>query len=221
VRSPEERTGAGLDQRKTSVVARVARENPTTATYVLVEWAHTNEQDHGSTITSLGSLLGEASYCRSGTTVSGRVERTDRPEEERLLDPFRTPRPSIDLSNLGVSRWTAFAVSVSAPAVRANIVRARPFVEIERVGATPGNPSGLFNADIRYGARWMWMMTFGAKLSAGMRHSRMGRYGAAMLPSTDGTHMHADPSHSMAHGDLMPAMAPGTSSAALTRTCSP
>ena len=118
--------------------------------------------------------------------VSGRIERTDRPEEERLLDPFRTPRPSSDLSNLGVSRWTTLTASVSAPRVQQGIVSGRPFIEIARIGAAAGTPPGIFNAELRYGARRMWMYSAGIRLRAGSMHDRMGRYGAALPGMTMG-----------------------------------
>jgi hypothetical protein len=205
VRSPEERTGAGLSQRKGSLVARFISQTPVSSRYALVEWAHTNELDRGETVTSLGSLLGEAAYCRAGVVVAGRVERTDRPEEDRLLDPFRTPRPAVDLSNLGISRWTTITASVSPAVVRTGVFGARPFVEIARLEAVPGSPPGIFNSDLRYGSRWMWMLSTGVRLTAGMPHPRMGRYGAA-IPRVAGTQSHMDGSHDMPAGvhDMAP-----------------
>jgi hypothetical protein len=167
------------------------------ARYALVEWARTNELDRGETITSLSSVLAEGAYCRAGIIVAARAERTERPEEERLDDPFRTPRPSLDLSNLGISRWTAFTLSLSSPAARAGVFSARPFIEVARLHAAAGNPPGIFNPELRYGANWMWMMSVGARLVAGMPHLRMGRYGAA-LPTADlGTQSAHDGSHNM------------------------
>jgi len=205
VRSPEQRFGAGLNQNKSSLVARYERFSPTTWRYGLVEWERTDERDRGETITSLGSVLAEAAYCRAGITVAARAERTDRPEEERLANPFRSPRPAPDLSNLGVSRWTAFTVSVSAPPVRTRFFSARPIVEIEHLSAAPGNPPGIFNADHQYGARRMWMLSVGERLFVGSPHHRMGRYGAALPTSEMGTHTHSGESHEMPAGahDMM------------------
>jgi hypothetical protein len=106
VESPEERTGAGLDQRKTSVVSRYSAADARSSRYALVEWARTNELDQRTVTSRLVTWLAEASFCRVGVTVAGRVERTDRIEEETTLDPFRVPQPAVDLSNLGISRWT-------------------------------------------------------------------------------------------------------------------
>jgi hypothetical protein len=184
VTSPEVRVGHGLDQRKGSVVARFGRETTTTWHYAMLEWARTDERDNGSLTTRLTSVLGEAAGCSHGVVVAGRLERTDRPEEERLLDPFRTPRPSSDLSNLGVSRWTLLTVSISAPRMQQGFVSGRPFVELARVGVAPGTPPGIFNPELRYGTRRMWMYSAGVRLRAGSMHDRMGRYGAALPPMT-------------------------------------
>lgn len=180
VKSPEVRGGGGLDQRKQSLVARFDRRDAASWRYAMVEWAHTNERDRGITTTRLGSLLGEAAGCRAGVIAAARVERTDRPEEEQLADPFRTPRPSVDLTNLGVSRWTTYTVSLSSRPLSAGWVSGRPFVEIARVFAEPGDPPGVFDAERRYGSSHMWMLTAGIRLRAGSSHGRMGRYGVAL-----------------------------------------
>lgn len=225
VHSPEERTGAGLDQHKSSVVGRWAQQTATSSGYALVEWARTNELDRGEQITSLSSALAEGAYCRAGVIVAARAERTDRPEEERLNNPFRTPRPSVDLSNLGVSRWTTFTLSVSSPAARAGVLSARPFVEIERIHAAPGNPPGIFNPEFRYGSSWMWMVSGGVRLVAGMPHFRMGRYGAALPSANLGTSAAPGESHSMPGMPDMPAgahdMSSGSAAHPLSSQCSP
>jgi hypothetical protein len=187
VASPEVRAGGGLDQRKASVVARFGRETMDSWRYALVEWAHTDERALDVTRTKLTSLLGEGAYCHAGVIVAGRLERTDRPEEEPLADPFRTPRPSIDLSNLGLSRWTTVTASVSSPAVHAGVLSGRPFVEVAQVQVSRGNPAGIFDPALRYGASRLWMLTAGVRLRAGMMHDRMGRYGAAIPGMPVGT----------------------------------
>jgi hypothetical protein len=185
VKSPEVRTGEGLDQTKSSAVARFSRESSSTWRYALFEYAHTAESDRGTVATRLSSVLGEAAYCRSGVIVAGRAERTDRPEEEQTSDPFRTPRPAVDLANLGISRWTVLTASLSAPNARVGLVGARPFVEVARLAVARGNPGGIFNPEFRYGASRMWMISAGVRLRAGSMHDRMGRYGAA-VPAVSG-----------------------------------
>jgi len=203
VTSPEVHVGHGLDQRKASVVARFSRETPTTWRYAMLEWARTDERDNGALTTRLTSVLGEGAGCARGIVVAGRIERTDRPEEERLLDPFRTPRPSTDVSNLGVSRWTILTALISAPRVQRGIVSGRPFIEVARIGASPGTPPGLFDARLRYGASRMWMYSVGVRLRAGSMHDRMGRYGAALPSMMGGMGTHsANP-----ESDNMPPMA--------------
>jgi hypothetical protein len=186
VTSPEVRAGHGLDQRKASVVARYSRMTGNRWLYGLLEWERTGERDRGSLVTRLGSLLGEAAACRGGVIAAARLERTDRPEEEQTLDPFRAPRPEVDLSNLGVSRWTTLTLSASAPRVGMWMISGRPFVEVARIGVVAGTPAGIFDPESRYGANRMWMLSAGVRLRAGMAHDRMGRYGAALPPSSEG-----------------------------------
>jgi hypothetical protein len=193
VASPELAGGHGLDQRKLSFVARLNRETASAGRYAMIEWARTDESTHGDVVTSLHTLLGEVALCERGVIVAARVERTDRPEEERLLDPFRTPRPSSDLSNLGVSRWTTLSAALSAPRFDWRMATARPFVEVARISVRPGTPPGLFQPELRYGSRRMWMVSAGVRLRAGSMHGRMGRYGAALpswTPPPEGTHLH-------------------------------
>lgn len=181
VKSPEVAAGSGVDQRKTSVVGRFSRYTSTDWRYALAEWARTDERAGGRLTTRLSTWLGEAAVCHNGFIAAARLEQTDRPEEEQLADPFRTPRPPIDLSNLGVSRWTTLTVSLSPPAVSRWFLSGRPFVEVARIGAAPGNPAGVFNAEQRYGTDRMWMLSAGIRLRAGQSHGRMGRYGAAAV----------------------------------------
>jgi hypothetical protein len=204
VTSPEVRAGHGIDQRKGSVVARYNRETESTLRYAMLEWARTDERDSGVLTTKLSSLLGEAAVCARGVVFGGRLERTDRPEEERLADPFRTPRPSSDLANLGVSRWTTLTASLAAPRVARGFISGRPFVEVARIGVVPGNPAGIFDPELRYGTRRLWMYSAGVRLRAGSMHDRMGRYGAAateMSMSGMGTRS------AKSESDMMPPMA--------------
>ena len=202
VTSPELAAGHGLKQRKSSVVARYGRESVESSTYGLAEYAHTGEFDRGERVTSLSTALVEGGYCARGIVVSARVERTDRPEEEQLADPFRTPRPSFDLNNLGVSRWTTVTASISSPRIDVLRASARPFVEVARVAVASGKPAGVFNPFFRYGADRMWMISAGVRLRVGTMHDRMGRYGAA-LPAMS---MAVGTQSSAPMSDMMPGM---------------
>lgn len=198
VASPEVRAGGGLDQHKLSVVARVSRGDARASRYALVEWERTNDRNGGATTSTLKSALAEAALCRRGVTLAARLERTDRPEEERLLDPFRTPRPPTDLSNLGESRWTTLTASVLAPALLTRGISAAPFVEAAMIGVAAGSPPGIFSAQRTYGGDRLWMLSAGARLRYGAMHDRMGRYGAALAPATSASAM-----HDMSHGGAM------------------
>jgi hypothetical protein len=168
----------------------------------LLEYAHTGELDKGEQVTSLSTVLVEGGYCARGVVIGARIERTDRPEEAPLANPFRTSRPSFDLGNLGVSRWTTVTASLSTPAARVRSASARPFVEVARVAVSPGNPAGVFNPVFRYGTNHMWMISAGVRLRAGALHDRMGRYGAALPTSMpSGTHSMQPES------EMMPGMA--------------
>jgi hypothetical protein len=182
VASPEQPSGHGLDQRKASVVAQWFNPRAPGTAYALAEWARTDDRDAGTTINTLHSVLAEGAMCRAGVRLAGRFEHTDRAEEETTLDPFRTARPATDLSNLGVSRWTTYTAALSALAWQRSVFTARPFVEIARIYTRPGNPAGLFQPQLRYGTRAMWMYSVGVTLRAGTMHPRMGRYGVAAGP---------------------------------------
>ncbi len=191
VASPEQPSGQGLDQRKTSVVARHASTYGATSAYAMAEWAETSDRDRGRRVATLRSALAEGAACRGPLMVAARIERTDRSEEEPLLDPFRVARPASDLNSLGISRWLTVTASGTLAAWRAQMLSADPFFEVAHVSAGHGNPAGIFDPELRYGARTMWMFTVGLHLRAGGRHHRMGRYGAAVPTSmTVGTMEH-------------------------------
>ena len=223
VTSPEIRPGGGLDHRKTAYVARYNRLTSNSWRYALAEWEHTDEKNGPDVVVSLSSVLAEAAYCRAGTVVGARLERTDRPEEERLANPFRTPRPPVDLSSLGISRWTTLTLTASSPPVSKGVFSARPFVEIARISVAPGDPPGLFNADHLYGTSKMWMISAGMRLRLGSMHGRMGRYGVADPTDSSymtGTQPHHPESHQMPQPSASTAAAPSHSLFTPSNRCS-
>jgi hypothetical protein len=177
--SPEVPNGFGLDQRKRSVSARIASMN---GRYALVEWARTVEHDHTrrEDAFSYESALAEAALPIGRFGVALRLEQTDRPEEERLADPFRTARPATDLHIAGITRWRTASVAVSAPAVTWGTVAGVPFLELSRLAATARDARTLFDPEIVYGRTRFWMLTGGVRIRAGAAHDRMGRYGVAI-----------------------------------------
>jgi hypothetical protein len=182
VHSPEHAAGSGLFQRKWSGSLRL--EDPgknLPARYVLMEWARTEERGpHGSHL-SLSSWLAEGSLALGPAELALRLERTERAEEERLRDdPFRTPRPHMDVHPLGVTRWTIASAALHAPAWTAGSLRLRPFAELGLAGVRELHGSPFFDPRTFYGADRLWSLSLGSRLEAGTVHPRMGRYAAAL-----------------------------------------
>jgi hypothetical protein len=180
VASPEEASGAGLDQRKQSISARSISRNG--ARYLLAEWSRTVERDHSRALDVFAyeSALVEGAMRAGVVGLALRLEQTERPEEERLADPFRTPRPASDLSINGITRWRVATVQISAPAVAYGIVSGFPFVEVARLAAAPTDARSPFTPARLYGTSRFWMLTAGLRLRLGDAHGRMGRYGIAL-----------------------------------------
>jgi hypothetical protein len=178
--SPEVPNGFGLDQRKRSVSARAA--SPDVGRYALIEWARTDEYDHTrrETAFSYESALAEGAVRLGPVGVALRLEQTDRPEEERLGDPFRTARPATDLHIAGITRWRTATVATSAPAVTWGTVVGLPFLELSHLTAAARDSRTLFDPETVYGRTRFWMLTGGVRVRAGAAHARMGRYGVAI-----------------------------------------
>lgn len=190
LRSPEHALGGGLDQRKWSTSLRLlgshgdaeTRRSEGAATesvrwYGLVEWALTQELSRGRHVYTFSSVLGEGTVERDGWRAALRVERTTRPEEERLNDPFRSVRPHTDENVIAITRW--FTVSGRADhTLRWGAWSAQPFVEVSR-SAVRSTQGILFDPVEHYGDDRMWNLSLGVRLGAGTQHVRMGRYGVA------------------------------------------
>jgi hypothetical protein len=182
VASPEQPSGFGLDQRKRSISGRMVGDGG--ARYLLAEWARTVERDHTRQLDAFAyeTALVEGSAAAGPMALSVRLEQTQRPEEERLADPFRTPRPASDLAIAGLSRWRTVTVALAATSPIGGILRSYPFVEVERLAVRTVDPRSLFSVSRFYASDRLWMVTAGVRLRFGDMHARMGRYGAA-LPS--------------------------------------
>ena len=179
VASPEEESGAGLDQRKRSVSVRAISADG--ARYLMAEWARTDEHDptRANDVFGYESALVEGALRAGAYGFALRLEQAERPEEDRLLDPFRTPRPSFDLSINGITRWRVATLHLAAPAVTRGSLSGFPFVEVARLAAAERDPRSLFTPLHLYGTTRFWMLTAGLRLRAGSAHARMGRYGVA------------------------------------------
>ncbi|MGH7702971.1 MAG: hypothetical protein ACREMO_07740, partial [Gemmatimonadales bacterium] len=107
-----------------------------------------------------------------------RYERTERPEESRTLDLFRSLRPHLDNSIVGISRWTIHTAGYGlelAPA--SSSLEVAPFLEgsYARVQSVTG---GVFDPVSFYGRGHIWAASLGVRLGWRGAGHRMGRYGA-------------------------------------------
>jgi hypothetical protein len=175
VHSPEHRPGAGPEQVKWNASARLDRLVGHIPAYALLEWARTAEAD-GFFVYE--SYLLEAQVTPGRHRPYYRFERTERPEEERTLDPFRSRRPHLEDSIFGITRWTVhtlgYGYSVKQTAGGLGI---EPFVEVSR--ATPESLAGLFQPAPFYGDTSIWSGSIGLRVDWRMAGHRMGRYGVA------------------------------------------
>ena len=182
VKSPEYREGQGLDQHKAHVGLRFEDDGGLLTRYGLVELARTTDVDRGRDLYTFDAVLAEGALCRGAAGIALRWERSDRPEEERLLDLFRSARPATDVSILGVTRWTTLTGAVSLAALSAYAMRAAPFVEVARVTADRTS-AAVFDPVRVYGSSVMWRVAAGLRVAAGRQahgwNGRMGRYGVA------------------------------------------
>lgn len=178
VKSPEYREGRGVDQRKAHASLRLAGASGKFSRYALLELARTTDVDRGRALYTFDAVLAEGALCRREVGVAVRVEQSDRPEEERLLDLFRSPRPATDASILGVTEWTTITVAAALPALRIGDAQLSPVLEAAHLTADRTS-AALFDPVLFYGASHMWRIAAGLRVGAGHGHTRMGRYGAA------------------------------------------
>jgi hypothetical protein len=175
VDSPEHRLGAGTDQSKWSVSVRWDGAVKRYPVYGLLEWARTSEAN-GFFV--FQSVLAEGAWTRGRSRLHYRFERTDRPEEERTQNPFRSLRPHLENSILGKTRWTIHTAGYGFQLHPVKRVSAFPFVELS-YGRIADVGGGLFDARSFYGRTSFWSFSVGTRLTLGMPLHRMGRYGVA------------------------------------------
>jgi hypothetical protein len=185
VHSPEHRPGAGTDQEKWSLSARWAGTVDRRPTYALLEWARTSEAG-GFFVFS--SFLLEGAWNAGGHRLHYRFERTERPEEQRV-SAFRSLRPHLENSILGITRWTIHTAGYSAPSLDTEGIAIQPLAEIS-LGRIAQVGGGLFDPRQVYGKEEFWSLTLGVRARFGGGVHRMGRYGAAL--SGGRSHRHRD-----------------------------
>ena len=175
VHSPESRPGAGPDADKMSVSARWDAVTPKGERYALVEYARTSEL---TGFFVYHTFLAEGLASRRRLRASYRFERTERPEELRLFDLFRTQRPSPDNSILGISRWSLHTLHVAYDVfLRERKLTIQPFLE-GTLGSVASVGGGVFDPAALYGTDKVRAFSVGVLVGWGMVGHRMGRYGA-------------------------------------------
>jgi hypothetical protein len=174
VRSPEARQGGAADANKASLSARWDDQTARGERYAMVEWARNSELE-GTFV--FHTLLAEGMVTRGKWRGSYRFERTERPEELRLVDQFRTQRPSPDNSILGITRWSLhtlhLAYDIVSPRRKLLI---QPFIE-GTLGHVAKVGGGIFDPVLTYGTDQVRALNVGLVMGWGMRGHRMGRYG--------------------------------------------
>jgi hypothetical protein len=174
VHSPEHRPGAGSDAWKWHLSARLDRPLLGGQAYAMAEWARTDEAQ-GFFV--FKSVLAEGSFEVHHHRPYYRFERTDRPEDLRELDLFRSVRPHLENSILGITRFTLHTIGYGYDfGLAQERFRIHPFVE-----ATLGNAhnvgGGILTPEILYGTTKVRSLSTGVRLMWQMAGHRMGRYG--------------------------------------------
>ncbi|MES2123156.1 MAG: hypothetical protein V4503_00565 [Gemmatimonadota bacterium] len=172
--SPEHRPGAGGDAVKTSASVRWQDAPAWGERYLMAEWARTSELE-GYFV--FHSFLAEGSVRKGRWSASYRYELTDRPEEERLTDPFRTRRPHFENSNLGIGRWSLHTARLAAGiAPREWPVSLTAFAE-GTLGRVSKRDASIFDPIGLYGTDAVRQLSIGLTVDWRMHGHRMGRYG--------------------------------------------
>jgi hypothetical protein len=186
VNSPEHRPGFGIDQEKWSLSGRWSGLVGRSPVYGLLEWARTSEAE-GFFV--FRSLLAEGAWSLGASRLHYRYERTERPEEHRTLNLFRSVRPHLENAILGTTRWTIHTAGYGYQLALTRMLAAFPFVEVSygRVAEVSG---GLFNPQTFYGKTSVWSLSTGIRLSIGIPLHRMGRYGVAQDTALFGERAH-------------------------------
>jgi hypothetical protein len=177
--SPEHRPGAGLEVIKKSASGRVERTVAGIPAYLLIEWAETAEGDR---FFVFDSYLVEAEARPGRHRAYVRAERTERPEETRTLSRFRTQRPHLENSLIGITSWNIHSLGYGftfGPWLSG--LRVEPFGEVTyaTVASVGG---GLFRPEQHYSGTEFWAVSLGVKMDWRMTGHRMGRYGVAAEP---------------------------------------
>jgi hypothetical protein len=188
VTSPENQFGGGLDHRLWNASVRVERNWRGHNVYALLEAGELAEGRNDLYVYFFDTVLAETALRRGGWQVAARFERSQRPEEERQLDLFRSVRPAPDNNILGINRFTSGTLQVAHQRQFGRFALT-PFVEVVRTHAEAMEEFPVLPPEGLYGKSELWSFSFGIRSIIGAWHTRMGRYGAARH-STAGSHQH-------------------------------
>ncbi len=187
VKSPEHRPGAGTTASKWHAAVRVERPLGGGQGYLLAEWARTSEAD-GFFV--FRSVLAEASWRRGPHRPYVRFERTDRPEDHRTVDLFRSIRPHLENSILGITRFSLQTVGYGYSArLAGGRLRVEPFVE-GTLGTARSHGGGILTPELLYGGSSVRALSVGTRVEWRLGGHRMGRYGDLLGAPGAGTHQH-------------------------------
>lgn len=178
VLSPESPGGHGFDHHKRSASIRVEHGPALGDMYLLAEWATTDLFDQGRKAFHLGTTLVEGSLTRRSLWVAARYERSLRPEEERLGNPFRTPYPTAEVQLLGTTRVDIATIAAGRDS-RFRGVALAPFAEASLVAPRATTAQPAFVPQYFYGRSRIVAFSLGLRVAAGMPRHRVGRYGVA------------------------------------------
>jgi hypothetical protein len=124
----------------------------------------------------LHSALVEGAYGLGRIRSYFRLERSDRTEDQRVFgDPFRSVRPHLDSSILGVTRWTISTLGAQVRAWRRGAVTFSPTAEVAFANVAKLG-GGVFDPRVFYGRTSFTTLTVGIRVDGGMAGHRMGYY---------------------------------------------
>ncbi len=186
VKSPEHRPGAGRNQYKWDASVEVERPLGSGRLDALAEWARTSEAA-GAFV--FHSLLVEAQWLNGQGRSYLRAERTERPEEQRTLNPFRSIRPHLENSILGITWFTLFTAGYARRAGRLAGFGLEPFAEVTYGTARRSGP-GIADPRQLYGRNELWSASVGLRMRTGGPFHLMGRYGVLALEPPMSMHGH-------------------------------
>lgn len=197
VLSPDLQQGGAFDNAQQHASLRILRLTHSGAVrYLLIETARTQEVIDRTAAFRYKSSLAEGAYGWRGALIALRLELTDRGEDSRLLDPFRTKVGHVDFQINGITQWKVATAGLQAPALfphqLKSFARVMPFVEVARATPTAATRPTVFEPASFYGADQLWSLSVGLRIHAGTMVERMGRYGIMNANRQSGRMRHND-----------------------------